>query len=649
MRKIGLILLILSTATLSFAQDTIKESSIPSIEVVGIRASSKTPVTQKKITAQEISKSYQGQEMTYILSNTPSVNFSSDGGHAQGYTYFRMRGIDQTRINMTLNGVPLNEPEDQGVYFSNYPMFATNIQSMQIQRGVGTSSNGTSSYGGSINFESKNGLDTSTNVEAGVGSFNTTRFNFNHSTGLCKNGFSLYSGLAAYNSDGYRYNSGGYGYSAFLSGAINKKRNTLKFTGFHGLSANNMAWYAVSESDIKLDPRTNYNPKGEKDNFKQSFIQIQNIKKLGLHSSLTSTAYYNRLDGNWGMYADSANLMVFGLGSNFYGLINNYSLNTNRFTLNAGAIVNNYNRDHNMHFNNEVNNKVYSNTGFKREISGYIKTSYDIKKFTIYADAQLRNVNFKYSGDTYMNDLNWTFFNPKGGVNFRQNKNTSYYVSVGQTHREPTRTDMFGGWDNLSTLNIITPEKVTDYELGSYINFNKIAIQYNLFYMDFKNEITLLGALGANGLPLMTNVTKSYRSGLEVDITYKISKAFTLVNNSSFMNCKIINNGNETRPLYTPKVIINQSVNFEHKGFIASLSAKYHSKSFIDFENTSTTSQFVLLNCNVGYQFHKFTALVHLNNITNQKYFTNGYVIAGEKYFFANAPFNFGFTLKAKF
>jgi iron complex outermembrane receptor protein len=119
MRKIGLILFILSTAVFSFGQDTIKESSVPSIEVVGIRASSKTPVTQKKITAQEISKSYQGQEMTYILSNTPSVNFSSDGGHAQGYTYFRMRGMDQTRVNMTLNGVPLNEPEDQGVYFSN--------------------------------------------------------------------------------------------------------------------------------------------------------------------------------------------------------------------------------------------------------------------------------------------------------------------------------------------------------------------------------------------------------------------------------------------------------------------------------------------------------------------------------------------------
>jgi iron complex outermembrane receptor protein len=605
-------------------------------------------VTQKKITAQEISKSYQGQEMTYILSNTPSVNFSSDGGHAQGYTYFRMRGMDQTRVNMTLNGVPLNEPEDQGVYFSNYPMFATNVQSMQIQRGVGTSSNGTASYAGSINFESKNGLDTATNIEVGYGSFNTGRFNVNHSTGVMKNGLALYGSVAGYNSDGYRYNSGGNGYSVFVGAGLYKPKNVLKVTMFNGLSNNEMAWFAVSESDIKNDPRTNYNPKGENDKFKQSFVQVQNIKKFGSRSALTSTAYYNRLDGVWGMFADSVNLMNFGLGSNFYGLINNYSLNLNKLNINVGAIVNNYNREHSMHFNRDTIN-LYTNNGIKRELSGYVKASYDINRFTLYADAQIRNVNFKYNGDVSMNDLNWTFFNPKGGINFRQNKNISYYVSVGQSHREPTRTDMFGGMDNLVSLNIITPEQVTDYELGSYLKYNKLSIQYNVFYMDFKNEITLLGALGANGLPLMTNVTKSYRSGLELDITYKISKAFTLVNNSSFMDCKIVNNGTETRPLYTPNIIVNQSVNFEHKGFIANISAKYQGKSFIDFENTSTTSQFTLFNCSVGYQFHKITALVHLNNITNKKYFTNGYVIAGERYFFANAPFNFGFTIKANF
>ena len=648
MRKIGLILLLLSTATLSFAQDTLKQTNIPTVEVVGVRASSKTPVTQKKITAEEISKSYQGQEMTYILSNTPSVNFSSDGGHAQGYTYFRMRGMDQTRVNMTLNGVPLNEPEDQGVYFSNYPMFATNVQSMQIQRGVGTSSNGTASYAGSINFEGKNGLDSTTNVEVGYGSFNTGRFNVNHSTGVMKNGLALYGGVAGYNSDGYRYNSGGNGYSVFVGAGLYKPKNVLKITMFNGLSNNEMAWFAVSESDIKNDPRTNYNPKGEKDKFKQSFIQVQNIKKIGSRSALTSTVYYNRLDGIWGMFADSVNLMNFGLGSNFYGLINNYSLNLKKLNINVGAIVNNYNREHSMRFNADTTN-VYINNGIKRELSGYAKASYDINRFTLYADAQVRNVNFKYVGDVSMNDLNWTFFNPKAGVNFRQNKNISYYVSVGQSHREPTRTDMFGGMDNLVSLNIITPEQVIDYELGSYLQYKKLSIQYNVFYMDFKNEITLLGALGANGLPLMTNVTKSYRSGLELDITYKISKAFTLVNNSSFMNCKIVNNGTESRPLYTPNVIVNQSVNFEHKGFIANVSAKYQGESFIDFENTSTTSQFVLLNCSLGYKFRKFTALAHLNNITNQKYFTNGYVIAGERYFFANAPFNLGFTLKANF
>ena len=537
-------------------------------------------------------------------------------------------------------------------------MFATNVQSMQIQRGVGTSSNGTSSYAGSINFESKNGLDTTTNVEVGLGSFNTGRFNVNHSTGIMKNGLAVYGSLAGYSSEGYRYNSGGDGYSIFVGAGLYKPKNTLKFTMFNGQSNNKMAWLAVSESDIKNDPRTNYNPKGEDDKFKQSFIQVQNIKKFSSSSTLTSTVYYNRLDGIWGMFADSVNLMNFGLGSNFYGLINNYSLNLKKLNINVGAIVNNYNREHNMRFNLDTAN-VYVNNGIKRELSGYAKASYDINKFTLYADAQIRNVNFKYVGDVSMSDLNWTFFNPKVGVNFRQNKNISYYISVGQSHREPTRTDMFRGQDFYDgTLNsdIKIGESVIDFELGSYLNYKNLHIQYNLFYMNFSNEFMPLGAIGPNGLPLMVSVSKSYRSGVELDFTYKINKLFTLANNSSFMNYKITSKEEyegkkyiNKKQLYTPNVIVNQSVNFEHKNLIANVSVRYQSKSFIDFENTATAPQFTVLNCNFGYKFSIFTALIHLNNITNKKYFTNGYVIAEERYFFANAPFNVGFTIKAKF
>lgn len=649
MKNLFILSLMLFGCLTTVAQDTTKNYTLSDIEVVGVRASNKVPVTQKTINQEDIEKTYNGQEMTFILNSTPSINFSSDGGHAQGYTYFRLRGIDQTRINMTLNGVPLNEPEDQGVYFSNYPMFAINIKSMQIQRGVGTSANGTSSYGGSINFESLNGFDTLTSIQAGYGSFGTMRINASHSTGILKNKLAVFGSLSAYNSNGYKYNSGGYGYSGFLSGGYYGKKSVIKFTCFSGFSHNDMAWFAVSETDIKKDPRTNYNPKGEDDDFRQSFAQLQYIKSINNSSSITTTAYYNRLDGIWGMFMDSVNLMRFGLASNFYGVMSNYHLQKNNLNMNVGVHANSYDRRHRMNIPNISEDYLYTNVGNKNDFSGYAKTSYDIKKFTIFADVQLRHVIFSYNGDIPMNDLSWTFLNPRGGISFRQNKNISYYASVGQSHREPTRTDMFGGSDNLVTLNIITPEEVVDYEIGTRMCYGKLNAQANVFYMDFNNEITLLGALGSNGLPLMTNVTKSYRSGLELDLSYKIGRFITLVNNSSYMECKIINNESVTSPLYTPKFIINQAVEFFNKGLFVSLSAKYHSTSFIDFENTATTPSFLVLNYNAGFREGRYSVMVQINNITNQRYYTNGYLIGGEKYFFVNAPINFNATFKYQF
>ena len=230
------------------------------IELVGIRADLQTPITAKMVTSEEIQLVYTGQELPILLSTTPSVNSFSDGGHPQGYSYFRLRGIDQTRINMTLNGVPLNEPEDQGVYFSNYPNFATNIQSIQIQRGVGTSTNGVSSFAGSLSFQGKFGTVEQTELELEYGSWNTSRVGFTYGSGISKNGkWTTYIGLNGFNTDGYRYHSGSKGYSGYVGVGYYGKTDTFKFTTFSGFSNNQMAWYAVAESDIAVDPKINYN------------------------------------------------------------------------------------------------------------------------------------------------------------------------------------------------------------------------------------------------------------------------------------------------------------------------------------------------------------------------------------------------------
>jgi iron complex outermembrane receptor protein len=650
MKKILLVLFALATFTVS-AQDTTKIEILSDVVVTGVRTDSKTPITQKTITKDDIAKSYQGQEMSYILDKTPAITSQSDGGQPNGYTSFRLRGIDQTRVNMTLNGVPLNEPEDQGVYFSNYPNFAVNLKSMQVQRGVGTSANGTAAYAGSINFESKTGVDKETTAQIGYGSFNTQRANVTYGSGINKHGLAFYTGLSGYQSDGYKYNSSGKGYSAFLSGGYYSEKNVIKFTGFSGRSLNQMAWFAVLDSTIEQDPRTNYNPKGENDDFTQSLAQLQYVRSINKYSTLTTTAYYNRLDGVWGMFlydsiGNPSDLLNFKLGSNFYGIMTNYHVEYNKLNLNVGAHANSYNRTHNGSISDL---SLYTNTGYKTDYSGYIKASYDIGKFSVFGDIQARYVTFTYKGDTSMTPLSWFFLNPKGGITYNYSKKVNYYVSVGQNHREPTRTDMFGGNDNLISLNIITPESVIDYELGSNLNFEKFSAQYNVYFMDFKNEITLLGALGSNGLPLMTKVDKSFRSGIEFDAKYKINKSFTLTNSSNYAYCRIQGDGKQYSPLYTPNLIVNQGVEYGVKGFLVGISGRYQSSSYINFDNTGSIPAFTTLNATIGYTYKHYSIDIQGVNLTNVRYYTSGYMVGNSRYLYVNAPASCYVTIKAAF
>ncbi len=635
-----------------FGQDTFKTSVLNDVVFLGIRGNKKTPITQKNIDRQKIDSLYNGQEVPIFLNKTPSTTSTSDGGHSQGYTYFRLRGIDQTRINMTLNGAPLNEPEDQGVYTSNYPMFLNNIKTIQIQRGVGTSTNGVSSFAGSINFESENGVDKKLMVELGYGSWNTRRASVSYGSGLLKRKFAIFTSLSAYGTDGYKYHSGGTGYSAFLNMGYYGDKDKFSFTGFTGLSINKMAWLAVAESDINKDPRTNANTNGDNDNFKQTLLQLQHTHTFLNKLKISSTLFYNRLDGNWGMDMNSigagTDTLNYGLHSNFFGAISNLNYTSKKVNFNFGVSGNAYNRQHTMRIFPNIDSLIYKNTGYKYEFSTFAKAGFDFWKFTLYLDAQYRYVYFKYAGDVRIPNIQWNFFNPKGGLIFNQNEHVNYYFSIGLSHREPTRSDMFGGNDNLTTFVHVVPEQVLDYELGANVNYNKIKIQSNVFYMDFKNEITLQGALGANGLPLMNNVSKSFRSGIEFDFDYQISKMFNMQNNMTYSYNRIVTDNGVFQPLLTPNFIINQSFGWNYKGFTITANAKCHSTSYLDLQNTQKTPAFVVFGLKIQYQYENFTFIANCVNVTNQKYYTGGYVITGQRYLFVNEPASFYFTLKIK-
>lgn len=646
-RKIIFLLFFIAISLCSYSlvssKDTLKVINLNSIEITGLRPSILTPISQKTISDFDIKKEYHGQEMTYILEKTPSITTQSDGGHPNGYTYFRLRGIDQTRINVTMDGVPLNEPEDQGAYYSNYPNFAMYIKSLQIQRGVGTSSNGTSSYGGSINFETKNGLDKTALASISNGSFNTASVSLSYGTGL-NNNLSFFGGTSLYTSDGYRYHSGGNGYSLFLTGGYYGSENVVKFVLLSGKSNNQMSWLAVPESEIKFDRKTNINPFGENDNFTQTISYLQFINKVSNNSTLSNTIFYTRLDGKWGMFTIPDELFLFNLKSNFFGLLTNFKYINDEIKINGGINMNGYNRTH-FGVMNDI--QSYTNRGYKKDFSGYVKTEYKLNNFVFFNDLQLRYVNFKYNGSVNMKPFNWFFFNPRGGVNYIFN-HSNLYTSIGLSHREPTRSDLFGGNDDLVSINNFHPESVVNYEFGYNLKTTNFKLNTNLFYMDFKNEIILAGAIGTNSLPLMTSVDKSYRMGVENELNYDITKNISITNIFTYSYNRIIGNNIEYSHLYTPNLILNQSINYKINNFDIMLNGRYVSNSFINFDNTEILPNYFILSTKIEYTINNTVISFDGINLLNTKYYSGGYHGENENFYYVGTPLSFYTTLKIK-
>ncbi|MFZ1825395.1 MAG: TonB-dependent receptor, partial [Chitinophagales bacterium] len=485
------IILFLLTILISLqlkAQDTLRIDTLHTLQevVVTYQADKRTPMTFQNIYSKDIKAKSTGQEPSFLLSETPSITNYSDAGNSQGYSYFRLRGIDQTRINMTLDGVPLNEPEDQGAYFSNYPDIFNSVSKIQIQRGVGTTKNGVASYGGSVQLFSPNLRDsTKTTFGLGYGSFNSLRVFGEYNSGI-KNKKALYVRASQIYSDGYKYHSSNNSQSIFLSGGLFYDKSTWKLNFLAGHQQNDMAWIGVSDSLIDINRRTNANNKQEKDRFFQMLTQLQNSWQISRSSSLQSSIYYTFLKGNYGFdlnnflgLPSTDELYNYAVQSHFVGFFSNYTFSKKQFNLTTGLHGNIYNRQHTG--SEKSLGQLYQNTGYKNEISIFTKADYTLKWFTFFADVQYRYVSFDYKGTVAMQKLDWNFINPKAGLSANINPNSTLYYSIGYTGREPTRNDMFGGNDDLladslgnAILSNTKPEYVLNHELGFRFQKNKI-------------------------------------------------------------------------------------------------------------------------------------------------------------------------------
>ncbi|SDH48324.1 TonB-dependent receptor [Chitinophaga filiformis] len=650
---------------LADAQDTLtnrRDSSQHLKEiVVTYQAGSATPVTYQNLNMKVLDEKNTGQEPSFLLSETPSITVYSDAGNMQGYSYYRLRGMDQTRINTTLDGMPLNEPEDQGAYFSNYPDILNSVSRLQVQRGVGTSKNGAASYAGSVQlFSPEAGNTASTNLGIGYGSYNSFRVFAEHQSAI-KNRKSLYVRASQVYTDGYKYHSSNNSQSVFVSGGLYYDKSTWKLNIVAGHQQNGMAWLAVADSLIAKDRRSNANTKAEKDRFFQGLVQLQNIWQPSGHATVSSSLYYTYLKGGYdfdlnnylGLESDG-NLFNYDFRSHFGGFFCNYTLTYDRFKWTSGIHGNLYTRQHTG--TDGQLGRLYQNDGYKNEISAFSKVEYQLHRFTLYADLQYRYTTFDYKGSVPFDKMDWHFLNPKAGVSFAVNDHASIYYSAGRTGREPTRNDIFGGNDDLtadSTGKAIIynrdAESVVDHELGIRLQQRNFALQLNGYYMDFKNEIVLNGQVGPNGLLLTNKVESSYRTGIELYAAYQLG-AFSFTNNSSFNHSRIKEQTTSFSPILTPALIINQEVAYRHKRLGVAVSGRYQHRAYIDFANEAAVKGYVLLNTRAQYTLAGCTLSMFVNNIAGAKYYNDGYVEAdGTRKYFVQAPRNVYVAFKYSF
>ncbi len=394
------------------------------VVVRAVRAEERTPVTKTNIDREQIEDVNRGQEMPVLLGPAPSVNFNSDSGIAAGYSYFNLRGIGQTRLNVTLDGVPLQDPEDQALYFSNFGDFASAVDSIQIQRGIGTSSYGSASYGGSVNFASVSPADRAGfQAQLGAGSWGLGRGTIAFDTGPTVADFAFYGRFSTQTTDGFRDHSGTDQRTFYFGASRQDERSFFKLFGFVGRSKTELAYLATDEETIEEDLRFNPLPPEEEDDFGQDFVQLQYTRRVGESTDVMIQGYFNGAQG-WFRIQDvyTEQLQRYSLDGHFIGLILGATHRAGRLALNWGAHVNDFTRDHAMDI--VGGSRQYLNTGFKNEASTFLKVTWNAGRTELWADAQVRYARFEYEGDQDLGSVDWTFFNPKVGVRYDPSLNT---------------------------------------------------------------------------------------------------------------------------------------------------------------------------------------------------------------------------------
>ena len=640
--------------------------NLEEILVSSIRVDKNAPIAFSNVTKDDLAKNNLGQDLPILLNSLTSVVTTSDAGAGVGYTGIRIRGVNAQSTNITINGIPYNDAESLGTFWVDLPDFASSVENLQVQRGVGTSTNGSSAFGASINIltdliSEKPYFETSNSV----GSYNTIKNTFKFSTGMLNDYFEFSGRLSKIDSDGYIDRANSDLKSYFLQGTYKKNTTMIKALSFGGHEITYQAWNGIDGATLESD-RT-YNPSGmyidqsgnvqfynnEVDNYKQDHYQLHWSEIL--NSSFTSNFSFNLTNGlgYYEQYKENDNqdyITRKWLDNQF--IVANYSLNyqSEKTSINFGSSYSEYDGDHfgkviwaQNSSNTEVGDRFYDGNGIKKDFSNYLKTTYQINSnISLYGDIQIRNVKYDTSGSTsdildFSLNKSYSFFNPKAGLNYAFNSDNNLYFSFARANREPTRSDFENNAD-------IQPEKLNDLELGWNFSKNNFLISTNFYYMQYENQLVLTGSIDDVGNPVRQNSGESHRMGLEIESSFTISNKFSLSANSSFsqnknknfvtsLNGELINLG-RTNISFSPNLISSINLLYSaNKNLDLSLLVKhvgdqYMSNTDSDFSKLDAYST---LDFNLNYNFKNplffneivLTAVV--NNVLGIKYVSNGY------------------------
>ncbi len=659
--------------------DTVQgtKQNLDEVIVKGIRAKFSSPISYSNIYKEKLKNKNLGQDLPILLNFLPSVVTTSDAGAGIGYTGIRVRGVSPQSTNITINGIPYNDPESMGTFWVNLPDFTSSIQSLQLQRGIGTSTNGSGAFGASINISTDNISQTPyAEISSSFGSFNTRKNTIKFSTGKINDVFEFSGRFSKIDSDGYVDRAYSDLKSYFIQGTYLKGSTLIKAISFAGHEKTYQSWYGLTMDQLKENRRQNpYTYENEIDNYKQDHYQLHWNEKINNFWSFNLGLNYTYGRGYFEQYREDDNIDTYGgivssdtnlngektdttdlirrrwLDNDFYVFNSSLNFIKNKIDLTISSSYSSYVGDHfgeviwarTFSSNGKIRDRYYEGLGEKKDLSFFTKLLYSIdEKIEFYSDLQYRNVKYNTSGTTsdlvnMVIDKSYGFFNPKIGLSYKLNPNSLLYVSYARANREPNRTDYESNPD-------IQPERLNDIEFGWRLRNKNMSLNLNSYFMLYDEQLVLTGEIDDVGNPKRTNSGSSYRIGLEIENRINISELFSFETNltlSSNKNKNIFSmvdgalyNYGKTNISFSPSFVGSNAIIYQPSEKISlSLLSKYVGKQYMgntDQPNSILESYFVNdLNITYSLQpkkiFQSISINFLINNILNKEYISNGY------------------------